>query len=221
MTVYALQTWYDSIRNKIGKLTETKSGQATPQHTDHDKFTVLNFRFPSDHIMRQPSRVADSVSTILQNAMMVMQMTFTTMEFISNLFNMFVKHILNMSCMSLWTCYIIFLLDFVFAVEGKDNRHSAPRASWLRLCDWHPASWPPGWEPTTWHSSTDSARYRSKDCTTLERGHRARVRPNKTQRRCSRLFAINRLTTRGYRARSVASWTLSATLRHSRWWWAW
>jgi len=60
----ALQTWYESIRTKVGKLTKDKSGQAAPQLTDREKFIIMHFRFLKDHIVRQPSRVAVSVSIL-------------------------------------------------------------------------------------------------------------------------------------------------------------
>ena len=56
-----LMTWYESIRTKIGKLTKTKSGQPAGQPTDRDKFILQNFQFLAEHIVRMPSRTAQSL----------------------------------------------------------------------------------------------------------------------------------------------------------------
>jgi len=67
-----LFTWYESIRTKVGKLTDDKSGSAARQLTDRDQFILDHFRFLADHIVRQPTRSGISVS-ILQ-LIMIMSM---------------------------------------------------------------------------------------------------------------------------------------------------
>ena len=62
----ALKTWYKSMRTKIGKITNNKSGSATKTLTDREKYLKEKFRFLGDHIVRQPSRVALSLKSHLQ-----------------------------------------------------------------------------------------------------------------------------------------------------------
>ena len=61
-----LVTWYESIRTKIGKLSQVKFGDAAKDLTDRDKFIKANFIFLNEHInrvRRLPVRTGFSVST--------------------------------------------------------------------------------------------------------------------------------------------------------------
>ena len=58
-----LYKWYTSTRTRVGKLLQTVSGQEVDRSkTDRDKFLVKTFTFLKSHIVRQPARVARSVS---------------------------------------------------------------------------------------------------------------------------------------------------------------
>jgi len=58
-----LYRWYTSTRTRVGKLLQTVSGQEVDlSKTDRDKFLVNTFTFLKSHIVRQPARVARSVS---------------------------------------------------------------------------------------------------------------------------------------------------------------
>ncbi len=61
----ALQTWYESVRSKVGKLTDTRSGSARKEMSDRDKKLMDMFGFLKDHIVRQPSRVGSSLKAKL------------------------------------------------------------------------------------------------------------------------------------------------------------
>ena len=58
----SLTTWYDSIRTKVGKLTNQPSGSSAKSLTDRDRFILRNFDFLKSHIARMTSRLAVSVS---------------------------------------------------------------------------------------------------------------------------------------------------------------
>ena len=57
-----LRTWYESVRSKVGKLTDKKSGSNTKDLTDRDTFLMSNFGFLSKHISRVKATPACSVS---------------------------------------------------------------------------------------------------------------------------------------------------------------
>ena len=57
-----LKTWYESVRTKVGKLSDKKSGSATKDMTDRDTFLMQNFGFLASHIARVKGRPACSVS---------------------------------------------------------------------------------------------------------------------------------------------------------------
>ena len=57
-----LKTWYESVRTKVGKLSDKKSGSATKDMTDRDTFLMQNFGFLASHIERVKGRPACSVS---------------------------------------------------------------------------------------------------------------------------------------------------------------
>ena len=57
-----LKTWYESVRTKVGKLSDKKSGSATKDMTDRDTFPMKNFGFLASHIARVKGRPACSVS---------------------------------------------------------------------------------------------------------------------------------------------------------------
>ena len=65
LDVKQLHTWYESVRSKIGKLTDRKSGSATKELSDRDKYLLDKFGFLKDHIVRQPSRVGSSLKSKL------------------------------------------------------------------------------------------------------------------------------------------------------------
>ena len=65
LDVKQLHTWYESVRSKIGKLTDRKLGSATKELSDRDKYLLDKFGFLKDHIVRQPSRVGSSLKSKL------------------------------------------------------------------------------------------------------------------------------------------------------------
>lgn len=60
-----LKTWYGSMRTRIGKITEKKSGSAKKDLTERDTFLMQHFRFLTTHISRVKARPACSVSTMI------------------------------------------------------------------------------------------------------------------------------------------------------------
>ena len=60
-----LKTWYNSIRSKVGKITDTKSGSAARTLTDRDQFLLANFGFLAPHISRVTGNPACSVCKTL------------------------------------------------------------------------------------------------------------------------------------------------------------
>jgi hypothetical protein len=58
-----LKTWHDFIRTRVGKLHKEKSGSATKDRCDRDKF-IFNFSFLADHITKMMGRTAFTVSMI-------------------------------------------------------------------------------------------------------------------------------------------------------------
>ena len=78
LEVRTLMTWYDSVRSKVGKLTEEKSGSATKELTDRENHIMARFGFLKDHIVRQPSRVGSSLKAKLQALHPQSQATATT-----------------------------------------------------------------------------------------------------------------------------------------------
>jgi hypothetical protein len=56
-----LQTWYNSIRTRVGKLYKERSGAAAKEMSDRDKFIWANFSFLADHITRTKGRTAFSL----------------------------------------------------------------------------------------------------------------------------------------------------------------
>ena len=61
-----LTTWYESVRTRVGKLSDQKSGSAVVAMTDRDKFIMQHFGFLSTHISRVKGTAACSVSTIFK-----------------------------------------------------------------------------------------------------------------------------------------------------------
>ena len=59
-----LQTWYNSIRTRVGKLYKEKSGSAAKEMSDRDKFIWANFSFIADHITRTKGRTAFPLMSI-------------------------------------------------------------------------------------------------------------------------------------------------------------
>jgi len=57
-----LQTWYNSIRTRIGKLHKMASGSAAKDLSARDSFLWANFGFLADHIHRMKGRTAVTVS---------------------------------------------------------------------------------------------------------------------------------------------------------------
>ena len=57
-----LQTWYNSIRTRIGKLHKTASGSAAKDRSARDSFLWANFSFLADHIHRMKGQTAVTVS---------------------------------------------------------------------------------------------------------------------------------------------------------------
>ena len=57
-----LKTWYESIRTKVGKIHDTKSGSAAKVKTDRDVFILAHFGFLVTHICRVKGRTAVSLS---------------------------------------------------------------------------------------------------------------------------------------------------------------
>jgi hypothetical protein len=53
-----LKTWYESVRTRVGKLLDTKSGSAAKSRTERDKFIEANFGFLGTHISRIKGRTA-------------------------------------------------------------------------------------------------------------------------------------------------------------------
>ena len=56
-----LVTWYESVRTKVGKLGQSKSGDPAKELSDRDSFILRVFGFLAEHIVKQPSRVAVSL----------------------------------------------------------------------------------------------------------------------------------------------------------------
>ena len=48
-----LKTWYESLRTRWGKMDEKKSGQASPDFTERDKWVWEKFQFLRGHIKHQ------------------------------------------------------------------------------------------------------------------------------------------------------------------------
>lgn len=59
-----LRTWYESVRTRVGKVSDKKSGSARVELTERDTFIMLNFGFLSSHISRMRGRTACSVSIV-------------------------------------------------------------------------------------------------------------------------------------------------------------
>ena len=57
-----LKTWYESVRTKVGKISDKKSGSGTKDMTERDTFLMAHFGFLSGHISRIRGRTACSVS---------------------------------------------------------------------------------------------------------------------------------------------------------------
>ena len=62
VNVDMLQTWYKSIRTRIGKLTVEKSGTARKEISVRDRFLLDTFSFLKDQIARKPTRQGVTVS---------------------------------------------------------------------------------------------------------------------------------------------------------------
>ena len=60
--VTSLKTWYDSVRTKVGKILEKKSGSASKTLTDRDKFLKTHFAFLGEHIARKKGRAPAQLS---------------------------------------------------------------------------------------------------------------------------------------------------------------
>ena len=56
VNVSDLRTWFDSMRTRYGKLTQTKSGQGAKVLTYRDKWVLTNFDFLKGHIHRMVGR---------------------------------------------------------------------------------------------------------------------------------------------------------------------
>ncbi|KAG0729875.1 hypothetical protein GWK47_029426 [Chionoecetes opilio] len=54
--VQQLKTWIESCRTRLGKITESRSGQAALKLTDRDKWIKQMFGFLEEHIVRCPTR---------------------------------------------------------------------------------------------------------------------------------------------------------------------
>ena len=59
-----LRTWYESIRTRVGKVSQKKSGSAALGLTDRDKFIMAHFSSPGTHISRMRGRSACSTVSI-------------------------------------------------------------------------------------------------------------------------------------------------------------
>ncbi|XP_041361857.1 uncharacterized protein LOC121377825 [Gigantopelta aegis] len=60
-----LRTYYESVRSKVGKITDTKSGSSTKDLTERDNFIITNFGFLQTHISRMRGRTAISLKSQL------------------------------------------------------------------------------------------------------------------------------------------------------------
>lgn len=58
-----LKVWYESVRTKVGKISDKKSGLAHKDLTERDTFLMSNFGFLATHISRMKETTAFSVST--------------------------------------------------------------------------------------------------------------------------------------------------------------
>ncbi|XP_041377838.1 uncharacterized protein LOC121390155 [Gigantopelta aegis] len=60
-----LRTYYESVRTKVGKITDTKSGSSTKDLTERDNFIMTNSSFLQTHISRMRGRTAISLKSQL------------------------------------------------------------------------------------------------------------------------------------------------------------
>nr|XP_054766060.1 PAX-interacting protein 1-like [Lytechinus pictus] len=65
-TMSMLKTWYESVRTKVGKLTDSKSGSAARNLTDRERFLKANFGFLSSHISRVKGKATCSLQQRLE-----------------------------------------------------------------------------------------------------------------------------------------------------------
>ncbi|XP_041352071.1 uncharacterized protein LOC121370720 [Gigantopelta aegis] len=64
-----LKTWYESVRTKVGKMSDKKSDSATKDMSDRDTFLMQNFGFLASHIARVKGRPACSLKPRLDTAL--------------------------------------------------------------------------------------------------------------------------------------------------------
>lgn len=60
-----LRKWYESVRTKVGKLFDVKSGSSRRERTERDRFMMDTFGFLMEHITRVRGRTLGPVSIII------------------------------------------------------------------------------------------------------------------------------------------------------------